>query len=389
MKGSAKRRRGLILIGVLFLGCAGHTPLPAVGTLARSVNDADAANLSENAPVAWAEAQRYLVLATRMDEQGEPEQAERFAVLGTIQLKIARSRADQAALKKRFVESKTKRAALESEIEAIRAETGRLEARIERKRVREHLLAVVEENRLQAAAVEEKEERKLTRSEKKALASARHRVGYEMIARADIWGAIAHIIEEVSTGEGEDGPALGGSLEMAREALKQPNLAAVQQAIEVGVVRAFDIIDGAWEKAGGVPDDVMVGVLSQLAREGFETVVEEFGSVWKIPINASSPVEVDMEPSWAGSVRRLGQVLAPVDSVHCLVIGSSRWSGSLTREERESLEIAARVKDLLVASGIPLDRVVEKGTGPASPMASLKEEGLSAVVLLVPVPRLK
>ncbi len=364
-------------IGLAAFSCGQSKPPSSVDHLEALIDVPDSENLEQGAPMAWAEARRYLARAREMEEEGDLEQAERFASLGAIQLRIARTRTAQAATKRRMAEVELKRQALAQERDRLQFKLDKLETEIERERLRHHLTAVVEETRRSAAAAEESAERFIGKIERRALKAARDEVGYEMISRARVWRSVLEILVGQGLIDRADTSLVTGSLALAEDAMDRRDLAGVQQYVEATDIAARRLIEGAGKRPGA--DDAVAGLDEALKAVALEPADEEFGRAIALDAAERAPKR---SRSRSAAAQRAGEVLAPFTGVHCLVLAAS--DGDPSSAKTTSDRLAGEVAHALTGAGIPAERVHTLGLGAAAPLSVMIGGGDRVALLLVP-----
>jgi hypothetical protein len=369
------------VVVAFLVACGSNKPPQSVEELDALTNDAASEAIKEGAPLAWAEAKRYLDMARQMEEEGDLEQADRFAALGAIQLKVAQTRAAHAAAKKRLAEAELKKQALTEEKNRLLFVIERMETEVERERLRRHLTEVVAQTRLEAAAAEEIEERYLKKEQKKMITSARYQVGYEMLSRAEVWKEVADIVtrEEML---GSDTSTVNGALALAREALQRRDLAGVQQYVEEAGRESRRLVDDAFESCDASRGN-LEELLSKLGAAGLTVTSEDIGPVLEIGAPPSKPRE--KRNAWLKDVSRLGEIVAPFPQIHCLVLTADHGTKIVPAAEKSSVQLAEAVRGALIDAGVSESLVHAEGLGPASPLPPLMGEGDRVAVVFVPV----
>jgi hypothetical protein len=377
-----KIRRPVVGVVALLLACGSNRPPQSVEELDALANDATSDAIKEDAPLAWAEAKRYLDMARQMEEEGDLEQAERFATLGTIQLKVAQARAAHAAVKKRLAETELKKQALLDEKNRLLFAIERMETDAERERLRSHLTEVVAQTRLDAAAAEEIEERYLGKEQKKAITSARFRVGYEMLSRGEVWKAVADIVTQGEKDE-RGSSTINGALALAREALERRDLAGVQRYVEEAGREARRLVDDAFESCEASRGK-LEELLDDLGAAHLPVASDDVGLVLEIGAPPSRPKA--KRGAWLKDMSRLAEIVAPFQQIHYLVLAADHGTFSVPMAEKKSARLAEDVREALIDAGVPETHLHAAGLGPASPLSPLMGSGDRVAVVLVPVP---
>lgn len=367
-----------VLVGMLLLGC-GHTKPPAsVDELSALADNSVSSELENAAPSAWAEARRYLSMAKEATDEGDPAQADRFARLGALYAKIARARAEQAATRKKVAEAEKQKQLLREEISAVSHTLRDLEAKMERERMRRHLLEVVEKTRRVAAAEEELRERLLPPSERNVLGEARKRIGDELLARAQVWeDLVRSLVNRNAVDEGELA-LVEGPLALARKQQEMNDLAGVQQYSEESGIEARRIVEQVWEWSGQQPERALAGVVEKIEAAGFEIERGELGPA--VLIEVTKPKSKKGGDRWHERLGGLGSVIAAFEGVACILLVNDRGTAQGT------VDISSLAMKTLRESGISDDRLQLRNVGSASPVVALRREGSRLAVVLVPVP---
>jgi hypothetical protein len=377
------RRGELLTLLVLQVACGAAEPPPSLTALDEATRESTAKTLEEDAPVAWTEAKRYLAMAKEMEAKGDLEKADRFAILGAIQLKIAHTRAAHAASKKELADAEARKEVLREDIDRVESALKNMELQIERESLRAHLTEVVEKTRLDAAAAEEQEERFMMKKDKSSLFGARFQVGSEMVERASVWrDIVALLMREELLNENETN-LVNGPLRLAEDALASGSLADVQRFTEETGVEARRLIDQAWTTTADTRLVVIERALSVLRKGGLSPELEELGPT----IGLDADLKNVKKAGWVKNARRLGELIAPLGDIHCLVLASLREGSNPRSAEHESQQLAENVKEALVESGVSETRVHARGAASFTPLAVLGGEGIGAAVLLIPIPK--
>jgi hypothetical protein len=112
---------------------------------------------------------------------------------------------------------------------------------------------------------------------------------------------------------------------------------------------------------------------------GFHVVPGSLGPAVAFVISGPKPTK-----NWAGQVRKLGRMLAEMDTVHLVVLASSGTSVRPKKTLKKSLKRANATAELLAKSGIERRRLHAFGFGGTSPLGSLRAGRERVAVLIVP-----
>ncbi len=368
-----------VLCGLLAVGCGYTIPPASVDELSALAENAVSSELAVAAPSAWAEARRYLAMAKEATAEGDPAQADRFARLGALYAKIARARTEQAATRKKMAEAEKQKQLLQEEISSVSHTLRNIEMRMERERMRRHLLAVVDKTRRVAAAEEELRERLLPSSERKVRGDARQRIGGELLMRAQVWEDLVRTLVNRNAVEEGELTHVEGPLALARKHQETNDLAGVQQYSEESGIEARRIVEQAWEVSGEQPQQVLSEVVGKVESAGYEIEQEEFGPVVLLDLTKTKPKKAGER--WPDRLGELGSIIAPFGSVACIVLVNERSTVQTT------VDISQLALQTMRESGLADERLQFRNVGSASPVLSLPRDGGRLAVLLVPVPK--
>ncbi len=269
----------LLFIAVcpVFISCATVPPPPSIAQLGSLTSDEEAAAAEKAAPVAWKEGNNYLRLADEAAAEGKMKRADRLAQLGIIQIKIAYAVSDKTLADKRLEEAETKKQALSLAIAKNKAAVADIETQMERVRLRDHLVSVVDETRRKAAAEEEERELLLPKEDKRVQDRARKQVAREMLDRIDVWAAVLAVFVENGAIEENRLAIMDSEKKLADSAFSDLNLAGVQEHVENLGIKGTRLINEAW----ALNDDARIKLHSEiesaLTEAGYTRFRKDYG----------------------------------------------------------------------------------------------------------------
>ena len=358
---------------------------PSLRALERLTDHEMAEGAQKYAPRAWAEGIRYLALAGDAIDDGDEAEADRFAELGLIHIKIALASAEQVVARERLEAARARRHKLEQETGRIQALVANLEAQQERERIRRHLVNVLGDGRLMALAADEIREREMTPKEETALNRVRDEVGSQMISRARLSAQIVKTLVSEGRLDPERVVLVGGPLGLAEEDLKKRELITLQEHVEVAGIEARRIIDELWEDGEQKRSDAIENLRRELSSLNIGFASEEYG----ISVPVDVPKKKRKKKSKDPELSRLAGLLNSHRDFALLVVGSAGPPKVPKKALSRSLERAGRVAKALVQSGVLNGRVIAYGCGSTVPLVSLKEGKEPVAVLFVPIPKRK
>jgi hypothetical protein len=257
-------------------GCGPAQPPESLRQLEVLAGENDAGNAASAATTAWAEAQRYLALASEALDSGDAVSADRLATLGLIQGKLAMTSLRERRTRERLEATAEVESQRKLEIERLTSAIAAMEQLMARDRSRRHVEAVIDASRRRAAALEEQSAR--TRQGDPRLGEARLEVGREMLGRGRVEAAVLGALVEVGAALEEQKASADGAVALAEQALGREDLATLQERIEevgAGAHRAFV---WAFEGAAGVPSERISGFVKSLTAAGFTAVPDGYGA---------------------------------------------------------------------------------------------------------------
>ncbi len=369
-----------ILLGIPVLGCAVATPPPSFGQLESFVEAGRIEKVNGPAPLAWSEGLRYWSLAEEALDRGKLDQADRYAQLGIIQLKIALADAKQVAARKRWSELKAELLTIEKEIERTAHATEQMEVELERIRLRRHLVSVVQKTRRQAAAQELTTEQRLSPEKHEELRAARREVGWQLIHRARVWRSMIDVWTVHAGVAGQTLSQVDAALERALNHLKNGALVDVQQNVEQVAIEARRVITDRLELTGAPVILPGEPVLQELEAAGFTVTSEEYGTAITIP--AFGVVRNRLTKRQEKKLAPLGQIVKDRD-LQLMVLTTGGGFHRPKQAQQKSDEMAATITKSLIRSGLRAERITPVGCGFTAPLAALREKSHPFAVLLV------
>jgi hypothetical protein len=360
---------------ITVFGCYGTKPPASLLDLDEMIR-ANGDSLPEGwVPGAWAEGVKYLDLAQKAIDERHSPQADRFAKLGIVHIKTAMAAMSQVDFGKRLEAGLKKREEVVSNTEGFIAKIERLEAQMERRRIRRHLEEVVHETRRKAAAFEELQEKNLRGKVKRERNSARLQVAKEMLAIGEIWKDLLDVFVAARALDEKRTVTVVEELQQAKDALPGLDLAKMQQHLEKAGALTRRLLGEAMEEGGG-PSAALAQLSVEVKAQGFEVVDETFG----VAVTVALPLKDN-----ASRLTKLGEVFDKFSGLHGIVLASY---GTLEHPQKASARSNARAKsiaEVLLRSGVSQERLHVRGCGATSPLKTLVKGRERATVLLVPI----
>jgi len=230
-------------------------------------------------PGAWDEGLKYLRLSNEAMEEGNSKKADRLASLGVVQLKIAFAGASRMDAQERLETYSLKKQQLEIELEQARSTLKEIETLVERRKLRRQLEQVVSETRRLAAAQEEPREASLSKKEKKILEKARREIGLEIFSRIGVWEAVLEVFSSKGIFEANRVVIIDGEKKLASSALKDLDLAALQEHVEQVGMKARRLITEAWSGKDEHRSEIRATIGKELDTVGIKNLREDFGLI--------------------------------------------------------------------------------------------------------------
>jgi len=363
----------MVMLGILQAGCAAAVPPSSLVQLEAVTSGEDAASAAAAAGEAWSEAVRYLRMAEEQLRRRDVEGADRLAVLGTIQARLAMTALEESRARRSLEELDALQRQVRMDLERLESDVDLVEHELERGRIRRHLVRVVDETRRRAAADEEAAEERAGEPTE-ARTKARLEVGAEILARATVELTAVLGLNEAGAVEAERLAAMAGAVRLAGASLADGDLAAVQRHAERAGVEGRRIRSELWDDGG---NGALSGLAERMRTAGLEAVVED-------------PAVAMPFDQFSKSADRLGALVSAAtgdaDGFLCLVIVSAGGGPGGRKASDRTGQRAAEIGGRLTAAGIPDRAVKVLGTGAARPSLALSESRESAAILLIPVP---
>jgi hypothetical protein len=333
----------------------------------------------EHAPGAWGEGIHYLSLARDAANSRDSLQADRFARLGTLYIRIALAAHRQATYQDRLEVALQEKHAFLLKEERLRSRIAHLEATNQRRAMRAHLARVLDETLLETAAKETLTAHHPNDNKRMNRGVAQLRVGQEMIARAEIREGVLQVYVAAGMLHKEKAVPVAREIEHARKELQTLDMIAVQKHLESAGIAANRLLADIWIKGEETRAERIEITSAKLAEGGFYVVREAFGPAVSFVLSGPKPTK-----NWAGQVKKLGRMLAEMDNVHLVVLASSGASGRSKKTLKKSLKRANATAELLAKAGLESGRLHAFGVGGTSPLESLREGRERVAVLIVP-----
>jgi len=359
----------------------------SLGELEALVKSPRAERAEETAVEAWSEGMRYLRMAREALDDGDADQADRFAQLGTVHTKIAIATTREILAEERLEAARREQHDIDLDLERVGTDLSLLERAIERERIRAHLERVVDETRRKAAAEEELREKALDERDRRALAGARLEVARELVARAAIGHEVLSSLVAAGVVIEERVLPTGGALDAARDSLASGDLASVQEHAELAGVETRRILDELWSQAeGGSAEGTVADIEAAVTGAGFEARPEDLGV--GVPIGGAGKgksLDNKTRKAIASLAEAVGELVSSGRARVVVVAVDRAGTGKLSSKRSEGR--ASAVAAALVAAGFDERVVLHRGFGAATPLeALLGGKGDRAAILLVPVP---
>jgi hypothetical protein len=372
-----------ISLALLFVGCVTVPPPASLHQLEEMTFDERSDQAKKQAPGAWSEVERYLKQAHEALNDGNLDQAQRFAVLGIIQAKIALADIAQVEAGDRLAEAAERHRELETRKERIAQQFEQTLKELERTRIREHLERVVEKTRRRAAVAEELGEGRLAPDDRAELGDARVQVGREMIARARVWIGILEALVVGNSIPRERVMLVTGAMKMAQDRLLRGGLAGVQEQVETIGVEARRIFAQVWRGDANSENSNLTDLADALDAAGFDMSNEEFGRAIRFgggarPARARKTVD-----------RRLndfGRIVAATDRIQLVILVSTGSHDAAALAEKSSRKRGVQVRRILERNGVSRERIVVSECGAATPLVSMRGGSERIAILIVPLP---
>lgn len=372
---------------LLTVGCGGAPPSKPADLPEKlaAISDADA--LETKAPNEWLAAKTYFEKAEQMEKEGEDAESKALETLGRIQLRIARAVAKTDDAKKRRAQAMGEHAVLEKEKHRLSAELDRLEARMERERIRSHLTGVISETRLRAAAQEEREERSMKQGDKKALTRARQRVAKELMAGAYVWKALVELLGQHGTVSEAALKPVSGSVALAESAMVALDLAGVQAHVEAAAIEARRLVESALGRPVVNRSLALSPLLEEMTSAGYEALESAFGAALVLEGVGIENGANASRLEWRDAVARIGAQIKSRPQILCLVVAAAPNSDNPGTAEAQSEETAAAVRDALIQSGVSADRIRAFGAGASAPFSAFASRHHPVAIVLLDLPQ--
>jgi hypothetical protein len=373
--------RALVSIAVFFLlqSCAGTRPPASLVELEHLTDGHVSRQVREQSPGAWGEGLRYLSLARDAADAGSEVQADRFARLGMLHIRIALAAHQHATYRDRLEVALQEKHALSMKEERLQSRLAHIEITQVRRDMRKHLASILDASLLTAAATETLTERQPNSGKRTNKAEARRRVGHEMIARTEALERVLQVYVAAGMLDKEKARVVAREIGRAREKLLLPDLVGVQQHLESAVIAANRLLADSWHNQKNSRAECDEMAAAKLVEGGFYVVRDAIGPTVAFVISGPKPTK-----NWAREVRKLGRMLAKMDTVHLVVIASSGTTVRPKKTLKKSRKRANATAELLARSGIDRGRLHAFGFGGTSPLGSLRAGRERVAVLIVP-----
>lgn len=347
---------------LLLAGCAGTRPEPLELRDARlALQDAKSAGAEAGAPELLAAAQAHLTNAENtFKASGDVETSVHYARLAETEARDAQYRAVTRNARASAEAATRRRAELEVRVRdaEIRALAARAQSDAERARIASEVRAREERERMEAAsrarAAEQQAADERVRSLQAQLETERQKAA-EKQQQAQMDSLRAQIEEQKKAAEA------------ARRAAEE-QVAAARTAAEAERARADEARREAEQAASR--EKAQGDLLARLQAIERSARMEARGIVLTLPGSVYFDTgRADVKKGAAERIARIGEALAGASDRKLLVEGHTDSTGTAATNEKLSALRAESVKAILVAHGVPPDRIETHGYAATKPVA--------------------
>lgn len=360
---------------------------PSLRALERLTDHERAEAAKKEAPVAWAEGIRYLALAGDALDEGNENQADRFAKLGLIQINIALASEERAGARLRLEEATKKKYELIEDTSRIKDLVDKLEAENEREKMRRHLTRVVDETTRLSIAEGELGRREMTQREELDLSRLQFELGNQMVSRVRFWQEIIQFLSARGQLPSARTILVTGPVGLAEDALRKRDLISLQEHVELAGIEATRIVEQMWEGREREREKLESLVEKHLSEARIGFVREEIGIAVQVEVPKTKRGKRKKRKARKADHRllQIAAFLRDHPSIAAFVVGTVGSAKLPKKATEDSEERTTSVAQELIQLGADKDRIGVHGCGATAPIRALYEGEDAVAVVLFPL----